>query len=63
MAKQLRLTPPVEHADVNGKGDYEVSLYFCYQRCIGQQSGGNRAELRCIGLAVVRPELTAGFML
>lgn len=42
VAEQLILTVLVEHAAVNGEGGYEVCyLDFCYQRCKGQQSGGN----------------------
>ena len=41
MAKQLILTLVVGHAAVNGEGAYELCyLNFRYQRCIGQQSGG-----------------------
>ena len=47
MAKQLILTLVVGHAAVNGEGAYETCyLNFCYQRCIGQQSGGHGWEAK-----------------
>ena len=41
MAKSLILAVLVEHAAVNGEGDYVCYLNFCYRRRNGQQSGGS----------------------